>query len=910
MHALHRPVSLPWNILRGVVLVALGAIAYAQQPAAALPDPLQFLAAGEKVRDGEMRLSLGLLRIPAADMAKALTLDEGQGKMSWGKWLESAKAQGILDFVTGLANEASPRESFKMGFQRTLNYVPQGESSHYWSTIQRWPGRGLPPGVWAQMLEGLAHEPVGTVATGQMDLETKHGGAEIALEFTHTHGVTERPNATWAHDYFPTPRKMFRPWTVRTQALVPLHEPFLVATQMEPPDDGQGHTGYVLALFGQVTVAPDLARREMEVPRLKSTGGAAQAWTLTVPAKAFTEWIAKRQSPAEDGPLLHRWLASPNLDGGGKAELRMVTSLATSPGKTSLPVSEREQSVKSQLRWNDSSGFEPPGTDKVFRPLVAEEEVYSVQYNMAVDLTADASEPGAAASRVEGILTLDSPAGPVRWKHWKHAMEGTEADPGNLELAEVNLHNREAINLETSGTWQPGKILLTSAALQGDRALVTFTRMIDGTSQPKAPPAFPGRPAIDLETSASLGTTVWRIDTPLDWMPRLLQAGPSQTAPLGKALLKAVSEGKATVSSVTHNAHRSGQSARWQAAEPVTYYGGNYVNTAPHPKGIYFNMRHLELKMVGENDRTGATFHRDSGLIAVHVGAEHSRLPTWQHWGIWQPGVPETHATNSGITRPSFPAGELRSSARVPLGEPCVVSVIQADSGAATSPPKVLRWCVTQVTWQEPKPTPAPPSAAKEELEPLFPLQCLVVAVEKSLAIPAQEQSQELALSLVTECLAGQRTVLDAACLQYVPPRDFHASIASGTEYHFTNGRPHRRNGSEDDIIRATATMPPDTSFESQIDFSNRLVGLRFEVGYRRWKLTRDMAAPQVVTDTFNNAMYEFPMSLAQTAARTTVSVQRPIFNVAEAEGLVPPVGEASVTRLTEDSAVIIRWMK
>ncbi|MEZ0390281.1 MAG: hypothetical protein ACAI34_24595 [Verrucomicrobium sp.] len=143
-----------------------------------------------------------------------------------------------------------------------------------------------------------------------------------------------------------------------------------------------------------------------------------------------------------------------------------------------------------------------------------------------------------------------------------------------------------------------------------------------------------------------------------------------------------------------------------------------------------------------------------------------------------------------------------------------------------------------------------------------------------------------------------------------MPPRDFHASIASGMEYHFTNGRPHRRNGSEDDIIRATATMPPDTSFESQIDFSNRLVGLRFEVGYRRWKLTRDMAAPQVVTDTFNNAMYEFPMSLAQTAARTTVSVQRPIFNVAEAEGLVPPVGEASVTRLTEDSAVIIRWMK
>jgi hypothetical protein len=881
-------------------------------PGARVPDPLEFLQPGNPVQEKKMRLSLAMLRVPAVDFAKALEQDHEAGSLSWHRWLLQANAAGKLVLVESFRAEAEPHEAFKSGYQRPQHYIRQGESSQLWSRIMQENAPQLNPEIWDRMLDNLDQSPVGSIATGEMTLEPDQGGVEIKLNVNCAALPVKRPSPAWVHPHFPAPKLLFPTWEFQGHLLAPLSEPFLVGAQMEPlatagETDTETSPAHVWVLFGKLTLSPDVAERTGDAPPLETVAGAWQAWSLDLPAQAAQAWLRARRSDADDGPRLRQWLAK--AQPGGEIRLRSVMSGASALGKSSRLTENNDLFIRSVVKWNDSTGFEPTHNDRIFRPCVAEDDEFSRRYELKLHTSGMVLPPGGGPPWQLALVGHSQPSAPLVWRRWKHAMEGTEQDEGNLELADAPYREEEGFSLETLSAFPPGKAVLLSTTQKGERMLATFARVMEGTppGQAPQPPTTepPQAPAVrdpfspdsgPAEAPPHLHTTIWQIDTPLDWMAKALALGPDQAGSLATQLLDATQQGKATVVAMNTRRQISDNAApsRWNATQPVNFYGGPYVNTAPHAKGIYFNMRHLEQVAAGAKERLDVTVDAQSGLAVVNAELIAIGTPSWRHWGIWQPSVSGTNVRNSGINRPAFPTGLLHLSAKLPPGQPQVVAVTSTPD--ATTPGATgsrLRWWVIGVNFENhapptwPSDTPAP---ARSSL-----VQAVILPLPKSETIPSD--SQALAERLLAEAAAGTRAVLDVSTVLRLGTRDYTGAIHAGTDYYFTNGRTHPYTEDQAALINAPAVTPPDTAYDDQINLQNRIVGTRLEVTEEKWTLTRDLAPPQVVTDTFQDVRYEFPWQEEETKKRTAVSVERPL----------PAPGRPVVVRLTDEIVVVVR---
>lgn len=894
-------------------------------PGAPVPDPLEFLQPGDPVEEKKIRLNLALLRVPAVEFAKTLKQDHEAGSVSWHRWLLQSKAAGKLELVERFRAEAEPREAFKSGYQRPQHYIRQGESSQLWSRIMRENGAPLNPEIWDRMLDNLDQSPVGALATGEMALNPDQGGVEIKLNVNCAALPVKRPSPAWVHPHFPAPKLLFPSWEFQGHVLAPLSEPFLLAAQMEPlasegtPGESSTPT-HVWALFGKLSLAADLAGNTGEGAPLETVAGAWQTWTLDVPASTMQGWLRTRQSDALDGA----WLQLCLVKGLATAKMRLhsVMSGASAMGKSSRLTENEDFILRSVVKWNDSTGFEPSHNDHIFRPCVAEDDEFSRRFELHIHPSGPSGmvlPPGGTTPWQVAQVGLSQPTAPLVWRRWKHAMEGTEQDEGNLELADAPYREEEGLTLETQSAFPPGKVVLLSTTQQGERMLATFARVMDGTPPPQIPqaPAAPPRPQAPAvrdpfspdsgpsEALPHLQTSVWQIDTPTDWMEKALAMNPDQAGSLAAQLLEATKQGKATVAAMNTRRQMATTTSRWVATQPVNFYGGPYVNTAPHAKGIYFNMRHLEQVAAGEKERLEVSLDEPSGLVTVNAGLTSVGTPDWRHWGIWQPTVSGTNAANSGIKRPAFPSGELHLSAKLPPGQPQVVAVTMApDARAPGVTGSRLRWWVIGVNLEDhPAPTrPAEtPAPARSSL-----VQAVILPLAKSETIPGD--SQALAERLLAEAAAGTRAVLDIATLLRPGTRDYTAALTTGTDYYFTNGRIHPYTEDQAALIDAPVVMPPGTKYDDQINLQNRIVGTRLEVNEETWRLTRDVTPPQVVTDTFEDVRYEFPWQEEETTKRTTVSVQRPIFHVmTKKDEPLPTPGRPVVIRLTDEIVVVVR---
>lgn len=875
------------------------------------PAPLELLKSDAEPGPGQVRLSVALLRTSALEYARALSQDTGSGSFSWTQWLQEGQQAGKLKAMTHpMRMENAPGKPLVAGLQKSYRFIRQKEAARLWDEITEVNRAQLEPEIWNQMLQGLGEFTIDPHASGTLTLDDARSAGELELEFTYSPDPTTRPSQTWAHPFFGTPRVFFRPWRSRTLSRVPLRGPFVIAAQMEAPADGQLNTGDVLLLVGAIVMAPDLEAKAVSPakPKPRTGTGTVQTWTLDVPQEEYQSWLLKRLSPEGDPQMMQKWLdraaaGNQSQPVAPSVELLSTSSILVTPDLDPRVSGPHRVSVESRLQWLDPTGFEPSSNRTIFRPCVSEEDTYSLCHSVELSFRRDALKDGCLAS-----LTLAQPSQPARWKRWKHAMEGREDDAGNLELAEANYLDREGRTLETFFNWTPGKTLLTSAVLRRGRAQVTFTRYVEDERRPQPPPA-PVRPKDSLVPSpvmdrpTPLNFTVWRIDTPLHWMHRELSVNPHQPRELADKLIKALSEGQARLSTLTSHTVVTGESSHWQAAEPVTFYGGYAANTALHRQGIYFNMRTVELKMVGETDQISPEIAIQADRVWAQLKLESSGAPAWRHWGIWQPGVQGTNGTNSGVNQPQFLSSELEIFGEFILSQPQVVAVETIrDAAKPGGPAEALRWCVVRVTAEQMVPH------VKSKREP-DQVSCLAVVVPlpASVEVPLGDENRELARRLLEEAANGERPVIEMVALHHparVKPR---VSLNTGSEYHYTNGRPQGRDEGDEASVRAGPVLPPGTVFNGHVDFEHRLVGTQISFTEDDWTLTRDGAPPQVVTDTFSDVRYKFPREESDSGGRTTISVERPIFRVLNAEGPRPKPGQPRVMRLDEDQAVVLR---
>ncbi|WP_156346462.1 hypothetical protein [Verrucomicrobium spinosum] len=205
-----------------------------------------------------------------------------------------------------------------------------------------------------------------------------------------------------------------------------MSEPFLLAAQMEPlatagePDTETSPT-HVWVLFGKLTLSPDVAERTGDAPPLETAAGAWQAWSLDLPAQAAQGWLRTRRSDADDGLRLRQWLAK--AQPGGEVRLRSVMSGSSTLGKSSRLTDNNDLFVRSVVKWNDSTGFEPTHNDRIFRPCEAEDDEFSRRYELNLQTSGIVLPPGGGIPWQLALLGHSQPllpwcggGGSTRWK--------------------------------------------------------------------------------------------------------------------------------------------------------------------------------------------------------------------------------------------------------------------------------------------------------------------------------------------------------------------------------------------------------------------------------------------------------------------------------------------------------------
>ncbi|HYF33806.1 MAG TPA: hypothetical protein VD994_00840, partial [Prosthecobacter sp.] len=410
------------------VLLFFGAIAAAQTPA---PDPLLELLAEDRPDRDQIRLRVVLLRVPMRAAAEALLADTGESDDFWRVRLLEWRQSGSLELVTHSVVDAQDGVETSPQRARAHRFVSQAAASHFWFRHQLAQEDNEPPPDYNDLLQELGEDETGTTFKATLNMQKGWRQARVRVELFHAPAPDRRPNPLWALPHLSAPRFLFRPWRLQTTACVPVREPFLLGAQMEPPHDGQAHTGHVLIAFGRI-VPPDKSGREFELaqsyiePALR-----LQTWSLAVDRKLFLPWIAVRQSAHQDAETFSGWLRKAAQ--GEDAELLATSSLA-------LTESSEDMGVTSEFRWSDAAGFEPGGTGTEYRPLAHSDHEWLLQHSLEAGLfnvslrsdpfvTVGADQPPLPKGDRWAVgLKLSRPPAPAVWKKFPYAMEQSADD--------------------------------------------------------------------------------------------------------------------------------------------------------------------------------------------------------------------------------------------------------------------------------------------------------------------------------------------------------------------------------------------------------------------------------------------------------------------------------------------------
>jgi hypothetical protein len=388
--------------------------------------------------------------------------------------------------------------------------------------------------------------------------------------------------------------------------------------------------------------------------------------------------------------------------------------------------------------------------------------------------------------------------------------------------------------------------------------------------------------------------TFWAVETPADWSQKLL-APEVDFNGLARELITAALMGKgSSVTSISAHTLDADSGGFHREMEPRIFFG-DYVNTAPAPKGIFFNPRTVYQVHVGLQTSTEGGDFRPCSIDEIGE-------PEWRHWGIWQPAVKGTNQSNSGVVQPIFPTTSLSVTVRggsSPLQLLGVLKVAARTAPQPHPPPARLRWYLLQSGTQ-----------AAADAPPLQtdPRMSTVQAIVLKLPAALPEESRTAA-ALLSEAAAGRIPVLDFITLAKYFEGVTNAKV--GNDYYFTCAR-SPVPGENWNIFKAPAQMPAGTEYADQILLRNRLVGFTLNLQENHWKIERDSAPPTIVTDTFPDAPQEWPGILLSRdeQPKVTVCVQRPIFTIEEHAGDLPAVGQNTMTSLSKDTVLIIRTLK
>ena len=862
-------------------------------------------------QDG-VRVRYMIARIPLQDMAQALEEDKGGNPKFWRERLEAWYKKGKFipvvpssTFDNSSMDFKDSKEQHTWG-ERKYRHISLYGAAMWWQCLTWQKERPDEPIDENEVLNYLHEQPMGPVFTGQLSLGSDHKSAFLNLALSYTPDPTKRAATTWPCPPFTASRVMFRPWNLAINGHFPVHEVVLFGAQMEPSSLGEIHSGHVLAAFGAIhppaiEAPPTTTKpRHDDDPQSLSTSGAhLHTWTLSVPVATGLPWITKRNNANNDGNTFHQWLAKSSAP--SDIELLATSSLALASGNRQL--------INSELQWYDAAGFENAGTNIDWRPIPCDLRMYSLRHSMELDAEGHSDSPQtlgpddpfaaiplpipftAPPSTAVSTpwhydywrtqLTVARPTAPVRWSKWKIAMERDDHDPDALEVAEASLDDvRESIHADVLSVG--GQVTLTGSVLFGDRMHVTFQRVAEDTP-PKAAPASE-KPS----TPQSATMTYWIIETPMTWQPRLLKADAAAMTSLASDLL--ASMGSDEVKLVGQLSSNGGQQAR--ITRPCLYLDGS-LEIAASTRGVFFKGRVFRDKPIGDQWRATLVQSATPGDVTL----ESFGAPEWQHWGVWQPSILATNATNSGMELPVFPACILDGQWIMPCGKPAVIAALRmAEPGALKPKPVRLRWYVARLddvpARRLPNGDPDPDFGVD-----LFSWQALVLRVNKDEPLAKDKATAQ---RLLSEAKDDKREVLELVTLHHTGS----LKATFGSELHFTNGR--------EQGIEATEPSPPEGTYADST-LQDHVVGfhLEFDANKLHWKVERDEQAPKMVTDTFPWVIDIYPdrQQLPDTRPETKVSIQRPIFNIArkEFDSPLPQAGDTIFERLSTTSVVIIR---
>jgi hypothetical protein len=896
---------MPPLLRKALFFAVLAGGAFGQQPSR--QDPLAGLLSEAEPRTGEARLHITLLKVPAADAARAMLGDDGTSPAYWREtlitWRDASKMERLSD--TPIEGVPGQRDIEGVPGQRELGayagypfrFIGQDAASHFWDDQRQWeawkdrPGARPPDG--GQLLQELSEELIGRSFRADLGVKAWDPQADLSLSYGFTpEPEKNRPVLAWPLPVLSAPRHFFRPWSFATTAIIPVGPIFLLGCQMQPPhDEGQVQTGHVLMAFGRLTVSthaqsasPKPAPQAVPIRRV-------QTWTLGVPLDAYDAWSRKPRNAQTDAHQLESWLEASHP--GGPVELLATSALSASYGTRG--------SISSSLKWFDAGGFEPSGNPTVFTPLSCDgDQQHALSHELEFDLSPASrnfGEPPGAGQAFSMQINLSRPSAAARWVRCKTAFEGKdEDDPQAMEIAEADMERNESIHPRLLA--RPGQVCLAGAVLKEGRVHVSFARVVEETAKPaQQQPELAQAPASVLNS--------WMIETPLTWRDRLLSGPSPDLAAAAEELLDSLGKNEVQCVSLSALAADPGDRIAARCERPFTFFGGDYLNSAVHARGIYFNPRSVQQLMWGTRMEANL-----KGANTVSLDLHSADRPQKRHWGIWQPDLVNAGAASSGIALPTQAVGSVQTELSLRPNKAALAAVFQPGSlGAEKTVPAKLRWHVLRLD--------ASPTRVDEHtlLDPnagrSTPQTLQAVIIKRPSSAPAKDLPTSAA-ALLKAAHEGAVEVIDCVtvCRTHA---SYSAFISTGWDYHFSNGRLRAEGADRESEFHAPAVMPPGTEFSNQINLHNRLVGCQWRFDDETWTLTRDRRAPDIITDTFPNVVHEWPSDPDgppwDQRPKTRVSVQRPIFDIQTVQGALPAKGEAHVTRLAEDTFLVIRVM-
>ena len=582
----------------------------------------------------------------------------------------------------------------------------------------------------------------------------------------------------------------------------------LLGTQMEMGAAGQKSTGNVLMIFARLEHGDAKPLTAME-QRSRPPVGTNAVWLFSMPLSEFVPWHMQRATPADDAPAFYSWMMAATSSTGA-VRLEAVGS----SGPTAIVATSRE--------WMAPTGFEPSRSDlPPFRPMPSESDMFKISYNLE---TAD------------GTVRATWPMRAERWERCKLALEKDEADARALEFATRAAESMEVSNEpfgdqpEVLRAWlgEDGRVRVCCSR----RVVVEVTREVDR----------PPRSTL----------SVWCVDTPIaGWEDAAASLRVDESAGAAERLLAGVRDGKARLSDVQFMPVSLGNVAAENTVQDAVLGIGNYVNTAAHRDGVWFNPRTLgEVQML----RSCVGDWQSTGALTIHEW----RGPVEQRW--WDMGLAtrvSEKRQESGLRLPVQPVSVMQASTFQPPGEPLVVGVVRLDSGAG------YRWWVCRRDAMDPDP------------------------VEKG---TSPHHYAHFTIVKSKDALTDHPQVLNEVVVAL--NENVQTRAVSGREWSFIDPTP--TNGEPEDI---SPPKPDGSAFDDQWYVKRHMSGIDVSIENMQWTLHYDAAQPKIVLQR-GILPEELGVNEGQKPMPLPMVVQRPGFTTLEATGEVPKPGQTSLADL------------